>query len=163
MKNDAYHLEHRNSSTFNAACEEPGKDGDLVSVDGRFIYFEPIRKFTMIGPPLVPLVPVNFGFGKDEIKLMFAPGGHADPEEWRIQLMDSGQWIVGTAGESRLGKFISFKVQDLPDRFELQFTESASKPPASIQFRRHGNWIYRPVIGLAGEKLRGWVPGCAEQ
>lgn len=161
MKNDSYHLERPSPSSFRTKCDRPGKEGDLVRINANSFYFDPIRKFTMFGPPFLPIFPINFGFRKDELRLMFAVDLAPDTNRWKIRLNGSGDWLTGTLGQSRLGSFISFKISDLPDDIELQFLGDDSRPITSAHFKRHSDWIYRPIIGLEGEQLTGWMPGCA--
>lgn len=113
----------------------------------------------MVGIPVIPLIPVNFGFRKNEIRLMFVDA-LPDPKMWRIRIDESTEWVEGKPGDSRLGKFISFEIPESAENLELQYIGNKSEKFLA-RFNRHPDWIYVPLNGFQGEKLSGWMPGCA--
>ena len=159
-KNDSFHLDRNSNSSLRAACKNPGDEGDLFTFQNQKLYFEPIRKITMIGIPFVPMIPVNFGFRKNEIRLMFVDG-LPNPKLWRIRISEFSKWIEGNLGDSHLGKFISFEIPESAESLDLQYTGNKSEMSLA-HFSRHQGWIYVPLNGFQGEKLSGWIPGCAD-
>lgn len=148
-----------NNSRESLACKNAGESRDPLIV-GKYRFYVRVEDTPYwLGVLFIPMVPDDFKFHYDRLRLIFGSELPQKPEDWSIQFESDGYVVKGQIERSSAGFEPNEVVFRFPPRHQVekfQLRIPTHEGQVKIKFIETTRWEYNPVWLPLGDTFPHW-------